>query len=271
MIFPALSRMSWSSRSKITGDGWWMVTTSVHPKPCSWDLTMCMTSEAMAESRPVVGSSRKMALGLYSRPIEMESLFLSPPLRPLTPIPGFPTMVCAAWSKLICFRTWCTLWIFSSLLHLSWGSLHMAANRTLSNTVQWQSPLLITSSLCSTYEASLLTSDIVGLCASYRTSPYLFAGFFSLCEMASSRVVLPAPDGPIRPYISPLRITAVTSFNVVFVDLSFLLLKMLNPSFFSIWTLTLCREIVRPLTACSPVTDSFFSMTPPALLPSSPP
>mmetsp|Transcript_8585 Transcript_8585/g.25857 ORF Transcript_8585/g.25857 Transcript_8585/m.25857 type:complete len:343 (+) Transcript_8585:806-1834(+) len=158
---PPLSRMTESSREKITGEGWWMVTTMVQPLRCSLCLTMCITSLAMAESNPVVGSSKKMALGLYSSPMEIATRFLSPPLTPLRPTPGLPTTVFAALSSDICFRTWFTLWIFSSFVHLSWGSLHIAAKSTSSKTVKCPMQLK-TSSLCSTYEASLLTSAMVG-------------------------------------------------------------------------------------------------------------
>ena len=70
--------------------------------------------------------------------------------------------------------------------------------------------------------------------------------------MTSSRVVFPAPLGPIRPYISPLRITAVTPCRTFLVLRSFLDLKRPHPSLLAISTPTLCREIVRPRTACRP-------------------
>jgi hypothetical protein len=52
-----------------------------------------MTWRAVVESRPVVGSSRKIMLGLTMSSTPIEVLFLSPPLIPF--IKAFPTFTSA--------------------------------------------------------------------------------------------------------------------------------------------------------------------------------
>ena len=68
-------------RAKVSAEGWWMVQTTVRPASTS-AFTEVITSRAMAESRPDVGSSRKMMSGFVMVSVAMESRFSCPPEMP---------------------------------------------------------------------------------------------------------------------------------------------------------------------------------------------
>jgi hypothetical protein len=65
-----------------------MVHTMVLPNFAK-SLRSWITLQAVAESKPVVGSSRKIRLGLVRSSTPIEALFLSPPETPLLIIKHF--------------------------------------------------------------------------------------------------------------------------------------------------------------------------------------
>mmetsp|Transcript_2044 Transcript_2044/g.4349 ORF Transcript_2044/g.4349 Transcript_2044/m.4349 type:complete len:145 (-) Transcript_2044:366-800(-) len=77
--------MSLLKRAKTSAEGMWSATTTVRRMREATDFsTWLSTSIAMAESRPVVGSSRSTILGLAIKPRPMPTRFFSPPEIPRT-------------------------------------------------------------------------------------------------------------------------------------------------------------------------------------------
>lgn len=86
-------------------------------------LRVSITDVAVKESRPVVGSSKKMRLGSVMSSTPMDVLFLSPPETPFTR--GPPILVFWHLFNLNSVTISSTLYIFSSSVPLS---LSLAAN-----------------------------------------------------------------------------------------------------------------------------------------------
>lgn len=82
MIFPLTNNISLSKLLNISDEGWWIVLTIVLPLVANL-FNKSMTYKAVEESKPVVGSSKKIKLGLVSNSTPILALFLSPPETPL--------------------------------------------------------------------------------------------------------------------------------------------------------------------------------------------
>eukprot|EP00962_Isochrysis_galbana_P039997 scaffold14458_cov107-Isochrysis_galbana.AAC.2 len=86
-------RMSVSSKPSTTeADGWWIVQTMAMPIVCATVFSKAMILAAAAESRPDVGSSRKMTDGRLASAHASESRRFCPPDRPRKKM--FPALVC---------------------------------------------------------------------------------------------------------------------------------------------------------------------------------
>ena len=107
------------------------MTTNVQPCLTCSALRLQMTSCAIAESRPLVGSSRNMHRGEHRSAHATAVRFISPPLTPRISL--LPMYVLAQRCRLSCAMTSATLACFSA--GSPGGSLAMAANRIVSDTV----------------------------------------------------------------------------------------------------------------------------------------
>jgi len=74
--------MIWLNYMKIWEEGWWIVEITVLPCLASLFKNLIKLRDVV-ESRPVVGSSKKIIEGFISNSRPMEVLFLSPPDTPL--------------------------------------------------------------------------------------------------------------------------------------------------------------------------------------------
>lgn len=84
--------ISLSNEVKIYDEGWWIVATTVLPVFANL-LRVWTTCRAVVESKPVVGSSKKIIEGLISNYTPIDVLFFSPPETPLITL--LPTYVSA--------------------------------------------------------------------------------------------------------------------------------------------------------------------------------
>lgn len=116
MMLPLTINKRLSNWLKISEEGWWMVLTTFLPCIASFFKTSS-TWRAVVESRPVVGSSRKIKLGLVMSSTPMEVLFLSPPDKPLMKV--LPTLVSAHFWRPSSWIKLSTLCFFSSLLNFN--------------------------------------------------------------------------------------------------------------------------------------------------------
>lgn len=89
-----------SKRASIWEDGWWRVVMMVRPSSASARSSRT-TVRAVAESRPLVGSSSSSVDGSVSSSFAMFTRFRSPPETPLTTTPS-PMRVSAHPSR----RSW---------------------------------------------------------------------------------------------------------------------------------------------------------------------
>ena len=114
-----------------------------------------ITWRAVVESRPVVGSSKKIILGFVMSSTPIEVLFLSPPLIPLIKL--FPTFVSAQLVRPNSLIRFSTLYCFSSFVAVS---LRSAANWKHSLGVRVGS----SASYCITYPICLQygSTDLIG-------------------------------------------------------------------------------------------------------------
>mmetsp|Transcript_26325 Transcript_26325/g.69169 ORF Transcript_26325/g.69169 Transcript_26325/m.69169 type:complete len:271 (-) Transcript_26325:92-904(-) len=81
MIWPLAIRITLSKASKISDDGWCSTLSTVHPSSASLRSSLTV-SRAANESRPDVGSSRKMVRGCVISSTPMAVRFFSPPETP---------------------------------------------------------------------------------------------------------------------------------------------------------------------------------------------
>jgi hypothetical protein len=72
----------WWNSMKISDEGWWIVEMTVRPYLASLFKNLIKFKEVV-ESRPVVGSSKKIIEGLIKSYKPIEVLFFSPPETPL--------------------------------------------------------------------------------------------------------------------------------------------------------------------------------------------
>mmetsp|Transcript_2661 Transcript_2661/g.9810 ORF Transcript_2661/g.9810 Transcript_2661/m.9810 type:complete len:206 (+) Transcript_2661:1584-2201(+) len=199
-------------RSKMAALGWWMVQRTVLPSSAR-TLTASMTSSAIAESSPEVGSSKNRHCGSLIRQTAMETLLSSPPLTPL--LSGPPILVFMALKRPIFSMTSRALDLLSTYDMIA-GSLSIAVKTMHSYTVKEDS----SASCCCTYAVSLFRRKLVGSLPSKRTFPEISPVVF-LPLMTSSKLVLPAPLGPSRAYICPGQITPVMFFRIALLGFLF--------------------------------------------------
>ena len=83
-VLPSAMRRTLSNISTKWLLGWWMVQMTVLPWLASL-LSVSTTVAAMKLSRPEVGSSQNMMLGLVNTSLASDSLFLCPPDIPFWP------------------------------------------------------------------------------------------------------------------------------------------------------------------------------------------
>lgn len=91
-MLPRTNNINLSKLLNISDEGWWIVLTIVLPFYANL-FNKSITYNAVDESKPVVGSSKKIKLGLVSNSTPILALFLSPPDTPLIYV--FPTLVSA--------------------------------------------------------------------------------------------------------------------------------------------------------------------------------
>mmetsp|Transcript_30969 Transcript_30969/g.92004 ORF Transcript_30969/g.92004 Transcript_30969/m.92004 type:complete len:135 (-) Transcript_30969:190-594(-) len=130
-----------SKSEKALAVGEWMVATTVRPCAARRDMT-AHTSSAIAESRPVVGSSRKRTGGRVMSERPMLTRFFCPPEMPLTSSP--PMTVLRQPSRRSCAITSSTRSRFCA--RVSAGSLSSAVYMSICSTLSTSTRL----SNCST-------------------------------------------------------------------------------------------------------------------------
>mmetsp|Transcript_57621 Transcript_57621/g.132311 ORF Transcript_57621/g.132311 Transcript_57621/m.132311 type:complete len:192 (-) Transcript_57621:143-718(-) len=172
-----------------------MVATTVRPCEARNDM-MPTTSSAIAESRPVVGSSKKRIGGLVMSARPMLTRFFWPPEMPFTSAPPiFVWRQLCSWSSRRTSSTRCT---FSALA--SAGSLSSAVYMSICSTVRSSTRL----SNCSTYPQIFLRSCCLTAAPAKRIVPPIVPEFLRP-DSTSIRLVLPQPLGPKRAHIRPGR------------------------------------------------------------------
>mmetsp|Transcript_1619 Transcript_1619/g.5371 ORF Transcript_1619/g.5371 Transcript_1619/m.5371 type:complete len:173 (-) Transcript_1619:228-746(-) len=164
-----------------------------------------MTSLAVNESRPDVGSSRNSTRGFVMSAIPMFTRFACPPEMPLlSSLPINTSLQDSNPSTLISSLTAIIFRAASSDI-LRFKS---AVYRSISSTVRIGNSV----STCSTYPVKRLKNCLDALTPPYMMSPLVLPTVF-LPAKRSRRVVFPEPEGPISAVISPSLRYPVTFFN----------------------------------------------------------
>mmetsp|Transcript_15173 Transcript_15173/g.44911 ORF Transcript_15173/g.44911 Transcript_15173/m.44911 type:complete len:236 (+) Transcript_15173:1233-1940(+) len=165
------------------------------------------TSKAVAESRPDVGSSRKMTSGRFTTSTAMESRFNSPPESP--PLLGWrPTNMSSSevsWSmcKIMSTRREDSFLRSSGGVELGSSRRNATANSTVSRTVS-KSKWAFSWRTYAWLQRPAIVSPASHRRPLTNTSPSTRPDRLDfLPAITSSMVVLPAPDGPMIASISP--------------------------------------------------------------------
>mmetsp|Transcript_4763 Transcript_4763/g.11507 ORF Transcript_4763/g.11507 Transcript_4763/m.11507 type:complete len:220 (+) Transcript_4763:1174-1833(+) len=164
-----------------------MVATAMR-LPAAADLANNFTtSSAIAESKPVDGSSASRTRGSESNSIPMEQRFLSPPLMPRSVVS--PTQVCAQVVRRMESMTACTeLWSTPR-------SSAVKRKRSAGLNADWST------SSCGINAATLRQSDFDSSIPSKEMWPVTVPATSPMRALSS--VVLPAPDGPMTACSDP--------------------------------------------------------------------
>ena len=180
------SRMRRSSFSKSACRGWWMTAQTATPYEARRP-SAAESSSAAVESRPEVGSSRKMSDGSATTSSPMLTRLRWPPERPRrVASPTTEWRCCVSPRRSITVRTQPS----SCARGTSRGSRIWAENRSSSSTVRAVS---ITSS-CGTKATSFEICETLSRAPLMRSEP---PDGVSLPESSPSSVDLPQPDGPM--------------------------------------------------------------------------
>mmetsp|Transcript_3984 Transcript_3984/g.8585 ORF Transcript_3984/g.8585 Transcript_3984/m.8585 type:complete len:227 (-) Transcript_3984:161-841(-) len=181
-----------------------MVAQMVVPLSASF-LTTDMTSLAVKESRPLVGSSRNNTMGLVTRAMPMLARFACPPLMPLRK--GSPICTSLHVSSPRVLMRLSTAVRFSAN-DSDRGRFRLAVYISISCTVR----LPIRVSNCSTTPVYRCRKGLLGLRPPKRISPSVLPEVLRPDSM-SRRVVLPLPEGPSRATSWPALKKPLTSLS----------------------------------------------------------
>mmetsp|Transcript_29843 Transcript_29843/g.75061 ORF Transcript_29843/g.75061 Transcript_29843/m.75061 type:complete len:226 (-) Transcript_29843:342-1019(-) len=182
--------------------GWWMVKTTVRPPRCARSPRCSMSTAAVSESNPEVGSSRKSSGESLTSSTPMAHRLRSPPEMPRC-TPAWPTCVSAALFSRSWSRMSATLSRLACALKRDGGSDISAAKRICSRTVM----LYRNTSSCITYEAVCLRSLADTASPFTSKSPVSSRSRLALIRPASTfrALVLPAPLAPMMAVVRPAR------------------------------------------------------------------
>ena len=211
-----------SNIKNISIEGWWMVLITVRPNAATF-LTSFMTINALRASSPDVGSSKKKTGAFDTNSTATVSTLRCPGASPVS-LPDVPIILCAieSSSKISSASSTKALRVSSEMDGSKRSlALNSSASRTVVNS--------LCKSICSQYAVKRANVSFFTLCPFNLISPEIMPVFLRPA-MTSSRVVLPAPELPMRASMRPGcaadEILCNSCFDTVFSFLSVVLSSM---------------------------------------------